>query len=97
MLAQAHLGFLRPIAFQLKALVGCDGSNAILETCPLVRAREGGSARRRTAMAILVTGGAGYIGGVTVELLHTKGERVVVLDDLAHGHRETLDAGIPFH
>ena len=48
-------------------------------------------------MAILVTGGAGYIGSVTVELLCAKGEGVVVLDDLARGHREALDGGIPFY
>jgi len=48
-------------------------------------------------MAILVTGGAGYIGSVTVERLTTKGDQVVVLDDLAHGHRESIDPDIPFY
>lgn len=48
-------------------------------------------------MAILVTGGAGYIGSVTVERLTAKGERVVVLDDLVYGHRESIDADIPFY
>ena len=48
-------------------------------------------------MAILVTGGAGYIGSVTVERLTAKGESVVVLDDLVYGHRESIDAGIPFY
>ena len=48
-------------------------------------------------MAILVTGGAGYIGSVTVELLQAKGERVVVLDDLVRGHRQAIDAGVPFY
>jgi UDP-glucose 4-epimerase len=48
-------------------------------------------------MAILVTGGAGYIGGVTVDSLRAKGEQVVVLDDLARGHRESLDKSIPFY
>ena len=47
-------------------------------------------------MAILVTGGAGYIGSVTVELLRAEGERVVVLDDLARGHRAALAPDIPF-
>jgi UDP-glucose 4-epimerase len=48
-------------------------------------------------MAILVTGGAGYIGSVTVERLKTKGESVVVLDDLARGHRLALDSDVPFY
>ena len=48
-------------------------------------------------MAILVTGGAGYIGSVTVESLQARGERVLVLDDLARGHRESIDATIPFY
>jgi len=48
-------------------------------------------------MAILVTGGAGYIGSVTVERLLAKGESVVVLDDLYRGHRGALDGGVPFY
>jgi UDP-glucose 4-epimerase len=48
-------------------------------------------------MAILVTGGTGYIGSVTVERLRAKGEQVVVLDDLVRGHRAALDAGIPLY
>jgi UDP-glucose 4-epimerase len=48
-------------------------------------------------MAILVTGGAGYIGSVTVERLRDKGESVVVLDDLGHGHRPAVDGKVPFH
>ena len=46
-------------------------------------------------MAILVTGGAGYIGSVTVDLLRAEGEDVVVLDDLSYGHRAALDADVP--
>lgn len=48
-------------------------------------------------MAILVTGGAGYIGSATVELLQKQGETVVVLDNLVYGHREAIDAEIPFY
>jgi len=48
-------------------------------------------------MAVLVTGGAGYIGSVMVELLSAKGERVVVLDNLSRGHRAAVDDGIPFY
>ena len=48
-------------------------------------------------MNILVTGGAGYIGSVTVERLRAKGENVVVLDDLFRGHRAALDKDVPFY
>lgn len=41
-------------------------------------------------MAVLVTGGAGYIGSVAVERLLAAGERVVVLDNLATGHRAAV-------
>lgn len=48
-------------------------------------------------MAILVTGGAGYIGSVTVNLLRKHGETVVVLDDLFRGHRAALAPDVPFY
>lgn len=48
-------------------------------------------------MAILVTGGAGYIGSVTAELLRAIGERVIVLDDLARGHRDAVPSDVPFY
>jgi UDP-glucose 4-epimerase len=48
-------------------------------------------------MAILVTGGTGYIGSVTIERLLARGEQLVVLDDLAHGHRAALPPDIPFY
>src|SRR5437870_4080691 len=48
-------------------------------------------------MAILVTGGAGYIGSVMVDLLNEQRERVIVLDDLVRGHRAALDANLPFY
>lgn len=41
-------------------------------------------------MAILVTGGAGYIGSVAVEDLVNKGEEVVVIDNLVYGHKEAV-------
>src|SRR6202050_4260347 len=48
-------------------------------------------------MTILVTGGAGYIGSVTVERLRANREDVVVLDDLVYGHREAVDPGVHFY
>ncbi len=40
--------------------------------------------------AILVTGGAGYIGSHVVKLLGERGEKVIVLDDLSTGNREAV-------
>ena len=47
-------------------------------------------------MAVLVTGGAGYIGSAFVEQLLNAGERVVVLDDLSRGHRAAVDPRAAF-
>jgi UDP-glucose 4-epimerase len=47
-------------------------------------------------MNILVTGGAGYIGSVTVETLLQEGHSVVVLDNLATGHREAVHEAAGF-
>ncbi len=45
--------------------------------------------------AILVTGGAGYIGSHTVRLLASQGRKVVVLDNLVYGHeRAIVDPGV---
>ena len=48
-------------------------------------------------MAILVTGGAGYIGSVMVELLTESGEQPIVLDDLSRGHRAAVDESVAFY
>ena len=47
-------------------------------------------------MAVLVTGGAGYIGSHTVELLDEKGYEAVVLDNLCRAHKKSLDEKIDF-
>ncbi len=44
-----------------------------------------------TSKAILVTGGAGYIGSHTVQLLLERGYQVTVADNLARGHRHAVD------
>lgn len=44
-------------------------------------------------MAVLVTGGAGYIGSHAVAALLEKGEQVVVVDNLYQGHREAVLGG----
>jgi UDP-glucose-4-epimerase GalE len=48
-------------------------------------------------MAILITGGAGYIGSVTTELLRARGEQVVVLDNLSRGYRDAVAPEVPFY
>jgi UDP-glucose 4-epimerase len=45
-------------------------------------------------VAVLVTGGAGFIGSHVVEALAARGEDVVVLDDLSTGKRENVPAGV---
>jgi UDP-glucose 4-epimerase len=42
---------------------------------------------------ILVTGGAGYVGAVSVEAFLAAGHEVVVLDDLSTGHRSAVPDG----
>ena len=42
------------------------------------------------AMKVLVTGGAGYIGSVTSEVLLSRGYEVVVFDNLSQGHRAAV-------
>ena len=44
-------------------------------------------------MAVLVTGGAGYIGSHTVAELLRQGEDVIILDNLEKGHREAVLGG----
>jgi len=47
-------------------------------------------------MAILVTGGAGYIGSHFVRLLSKNRIDVVILDNLSRGHIESIPVGVPF-
>ncbi len=46
-------------------------------------------------MAVLVTGGAGYIGSHTVRTLREAGRDVVVLDSLEYGHLKAIP-DVPF-
>ncbi|NKY41793.1 UDP-glucose 4-epimerase GalE [Nocardia cerradoensis] len=47
-------------------------------------------------MKLLVTGGAGYVGGVCAQVLVQDGHEVVVVDDLSTGNAEGVPAGAKF-
>lgn len=47
--------------------------------------------------AVLVTGGAGYIGSHTTLALQEKGYKVIVVDDLSTGWREAIPKGVTFY
>lgn len=47
-------------------------------------------------MKVLVTGGAGYIGSVTVEQLIKAGHQVAVFDNLSQGHRAAIHEDADF-
>src|SRR5262249_55320610 len=55
---------------------------------PIRRSENGSSAR-----AVLVTGGAGYIGSHAAKALHRSGYRVIVFDNLVAGHRGAVQFG----
>lgn len=47
-------------------------------------------------MRILVTGGAGYIGGTVAQLLLDQGHEAVIYDNLCHGHRSMVPERVEF-
>jgi UDP-glucose 4-epimerase len=47
-------------------------------------------------VTILITGGAGFIGGHTVLAFLDRGEIPIVLDDLSTGNRAAVPSGVPF-
>ena len=48
-------------------------------------------------MAVLVCGGAGYIGSHTVRQLLKAGEKVIIADNLSKGHRGAIDSSVKFY
>ncbi|HEY6487610.1 MAG: UDP-glucose 4-epimerase GalE [Terracidiphilus sp.] len=47
-------------------------------------------------MKILVTGGAGYVGGTVAALLTSRGHNPIVFDNLSHGRRDLVPSGVQF-
>jgi UDP-glucose 4-epimerase len=45
---------------------------------------------------ILVTGGAGYIGSIAVDILLAQGYEISILDDCSSGHADTAPVGVSF-
>lgn len=70
----------------------CKPNCAVLHRAVPSIASAGGSARD----AVLVTGGAGFIGSHVVCELLDRGHRVVALDDLSGGFRSNVDARATF-
>ena len=48
-------------------------------------------------MAVLICGGAGYIGSHNVKAFTQRGEEVIVVDSLETGHRASVPEGIKFY
>ena len=59
---------------------------------------EAGAAYRgaMTSMRVLVTGGAGFIGSLVADHLLKAGHEVTVVDDLSHGHRDSVSKDVRF-
>ena len=47
-------------------------------------------------MKVLITGGAGYIGGTVADLLAQSGHKPIIFDNLSHGRRDLLPPGVEF-
>ena len=47
-------------------------------------------------MKILVTGGAGYVGGTVAGLLASQGHKSIVFDNLSHAKRNQVPVGVEF-
>ena len=47
-------------------------------------------------MKILVTGGAGYVGGTVAGLLASQGHKSIVFDNLSHAKRNQIPVGVEF-
>lgn len=51
---------------------------------------------RRKPLKVLITGGAGYVGGTVASILRDRGHHVVVYDNLSHAKRSMIPSGTEF-
>jgi UDP-glucose 4-epimerase len=47
-------------------------------------------------LKLLITGGAGYIGGTVAALLANKGHKPIIFDNFSHARRDLLPSGVEF-
>lgn len=47
-------------------------------------------------MQVLITGGTGYIGSTTVEIMRSQGYEISIVDDCSTGHADSVPAGVRF-
>ena len=69
---------------------------SLLGRAALLRLCTKSTRRECEGVKILVTGGAGYIGGTVTQLLLDRGHTVVVYDNLCHARRSMVPAGATF-
>ncbi|MCL2676695.1 MAG: NAD-dependent epimerase/dehydratase family protein, partial [Streptococcaceae bacterium] len=48
-------------------------------------------------MAVLILGGAGYVGSHAVDMLISRGYDVAVVDNLVTGHRDAVPDSVRFY
>ena len=66
----------------------------VMPYCNRLKVTEIAQGRTVFFVKILVTGGAGYIGGTVAALLTQKGHKVLVYDNLSHGRLDLLPPGV---
>ncbi len=77
-------------------LAGGFQSFQLLTYCNRLKVTQSVQGRTAFFVKILVTGGAGYIGGTVAGVLSEKGHQAVVYDNLSHGRRAMVPAGVEF-